>query len=892
MAFLTSRKDQQYTLATEISSNTGIPYLWNSGEGRDHQKAVGHKELLSDVVELGNGGMALGSDAFMFAESGTKSSRTTDLQIKSLDPASNLNSPAYFPDRRNWAYNNPWDTRDPSQDRIGQDIDYANGLFVVGAPNAENGTSAPKGNIHVYDALGNVLFSKQCDQSGIRTDQETLYGQSVAIGCGIIAVGAPYETDTNYPMKTGSVYLYDYSGNFITKLKSTITDIDSHSDLVGTSGVPFECFGYSVAIGCDRIVVGAPGISYTHSGSYANTNLCPLNSHSTKTNCDNDSTSNHHDGGSIGNWHQHWHYLQSEANINRGVIGPAVYIYDLDGNLIKRIHATTESGAPDLAIGNVSTNQWIEDNNQRSPEFGCSVDVAQGRIIVGARNYMGTSEIYNESGSWETRALPTHDAIGKAYLYDLNGSLIKEIFCPEITPEGKGLYDLPGPRFAGTWASGGNLITARILLAGAGTQTAGLCMGGTTGGQYGDSAVTEEYNGTSWSSGGNLGTARSGLAGAGTQSAGLCMGGTNSAVTEEYNGTSWSYGGNLITARYSLAGAGAGTQTAGLCFGGHLSSSEEYDGTSWSYGGNLITARQSLAGAGTQTAGLCMGGTVMGYSVHTTEEYDGTSWSSGGNLAVNIEYLAGTGTQTTALCMGGADNLGKSSRTEEYDGTSWSGGGNILTARKMLAAAGTKSVGLNMGGTNWSSAQTVTEEYTEGGHEGPDVIWKRTAQYWSDIGGYYHSGGTASRIISDLERSFVGGIYGFQFGRDVSIGSGRIVIGAPGMLARQEINAAYRDFAGAAYTFDLDGNFIEKLSYNTATDNLKQGNNNSGSVNGTFPGFGNFGYRVLARKGYIFISQPNAEVTKNSVTYKGIIHVYKTKDIVTAYDVKEWSYGY
>ena len=85
----------------------------------------------------------------------------------------------------------------------------------------------------------------------------------------------------------------------------------------------------------------------------------------------------------------------------------------------------------------------------------------------------------------------------------------------------------------GVWATGGNLATARYYLAGAGTQSAGLCMGGTTG-SY--SVVTEEYNGTSWSSGGNLATARQGLAGAGTQSAGLCMGGytgSNSAVTDE-----------------------------------------------------------------------------------------------------------------------------------------------------------------------------------------------------------------------------------------------------------------------------------------------------------------------------------------------------------------------
>lgn len=628
MAFLTSRKDQQYTAATEITSAIGTPYVFNSGEGRDYQKAYGHKELLSDVMEIGRGGMALGPDAFMFAESGARSSKNTDLQIKSLDPALNLNSPAYFPNRRFWAFNNPWQDRYPEYDRIGQDIDYANGLFVVGAPNAENGygsaamgTYNPKGNVHVYDVLGNALFSKQVDQSGVRSDIETLYGQSVAIGCGIIAVGAPWETDSNYPMNAGSVYLYDYSGNFIKKLKSTITDIDSHSDLIGTSGIPFESFGYSVAIGCDRIVVGAPGITHTHSGVYANTSLCPSAEHSTKAECDNNSTANHHDSGPMGNWHQHWLYLQSGSHVKRRVLGPAVYIYDLDGNLIKRIHATTESGAPDLAMGNVSSYRWIENNNQHSPEFGCSVDVAQGRIIVGARNYMGTSEI-NTSGGWETRVLPTHDAIGKAYLYDLNGSLIKEIFCPEITPAGKGLYDSPGPR------------------------------------------------------------------------------------------------------------------------------------------------------------------------VGTTSD-------------------------------------------------------------------------------------------------GPDVTWKRTAQYWSDAGGYFHNAGEA-----DHNRAYTGGLYGFQFGRDVSIGSGRIVIGAPGMLGPQEVPSAYRDFAGAAYTFDLDGNFIEKLSYNTATDNLKQGNNNFGTVFNPFPSFSNFGYRVLARKGYIFISQPGVTTYKNNTQYKGIIHVYKTKDIVTAYDVKDWSYGH
>ena len=87
----------------------------------------------------------------------------------------------------------------------------------------------------------------------------------------------------------------------------------------------------------------------------------------------------------------------------------------------------------------------------------------------------------------------------------------------------------------GTWSSGGNLTVANRALAGAGSQAAGLCMGGYTSA---NSAVTEEYDGAAWSSGGNLAVARDNLAGAGSQTAGLCMGGYAggiSAVTEEYD---------------------------------------------------------------------------------------------------------------------------------------------------------------------------------------------------------------------------------------------------------------------------------------------------------------------------------------------------------------------
>ena len=177
-------------------------------------------------------------------------------------------------------------------------------------------------------------------------------------------------------------------------------------------------------------------------------------------------------------------------------------------------------------------------------------------------------------------------------------------------------------RVFGFWVSGGSLGTVRRYLAGCGTQSAGLCMGGYTGS---NSAVTEEYDGSAWSAGGSLGTERYGLAGCGTQSAGLCMGGnyiSYSAVTEEYDGSAWSTGGSLGTARSYLTGCG--TQSAGLCMGGYTGSNsavtEEYDGSAWSAGGSLGTARYALAGCGTQSAGLCMGG-YTGSNSAVTEEY-------------------------------------------------------------------------------------------------------------------------------------------------------------------------------------------------------------------------------------------------------------------------------
>jgi hypothetical protein len=99
-----------------------------------------------------------------------------------------------------------------------------------------------------------------------------------------------------------------------------------------------------------------------------------------------------------------------------------------------------------------------------------------------------------------------------------------------------------------SWSTGGNLNIARRDHAGAGTQDAALAIGGAqtfisqpSGVDVGESMTsTEEYDGTSWSFGGNLSIAKKSGSSAGTQNAGLSVGGVTFgsvrlSLTEEYN---------------------------------------------------------------------------------------------------------------------------------------------------------------------------------------------------------------------------------------------------------------------------------------------------------------------------------------------------------------------
>ncbi len=227
-----------------------------------------------------------------------------------------------------------------------------------------------------------------------------------------------------------------------------------------------------------------------------------------------------------------------------------------------------------------------------------------------------------------------------------------------------------------------------------------------------------------WSSGGSMATARYGQAGAGTQTAGLAFGGVNGGAqnkTEEYMGFNFFTGGNLSTARYLLGGAG--TQTAALAFGGEpppagLNNTEEYGGASWTSGGNLNQTRRAIAGNGLQTAALAAGGTSSPGILANTESYNGTAWTAVNSLNTARRSPTVTGTQTAALAFGGYNPPAGdvTANTESWDGTNWTAVSSMNTGVFGAGGTGTQTDTLAFGGNAPSispgpTETTATEQY-------------------------------------------------------------------------------------------------------------------------------------------------------------------------------------
>jgi hypothetical protein len=277
----------------------------------------------------------------------------------------------------------------------------------------------------------------------------------------------------------------------------------------------------------------------------------------------------------------------------------------------------------------------------------------------------------------------------------------------------------------GTFASGGNMNTARAILGGAGTQTAAIGFGGETPGGY--TGATELYNGTSWTtSPATLNTARLIYKGnAGIQTSALAFSGyvapSNQSASESFNGTSWTNTPSLNTAARARAGVGA-SNTSALCFGGFttvgITNTESWNGSSWTTVNSLNSPVRENAGSGIQTAAISFGGnSAPGALTAQTESYNGTTWTTVNSLNTARQSLAGAGIQTAALAFGGTSP--DFTATELWNGTSWtSNPTGLSTARNKLGGAGTQTAGLAFGG---EPVTAVTEEWT-----GPGVATTKT----------------------------------------------------------------------------------------------------------------------------------------------------------------------
>jgi len=282
---------------------------------------------------------------------------------------------------------------------------------------------------------------------------------------------------------------------------------------------------------------------------------------------------------------------------------------------------------------------------------------------------------------------------------------------------------------AGTWASGGNLNTARVGLGGIGITTAAVGVGGVAP-VTSLVGVVEEYNGTAWTEVTNMPVATQFFASGGILTAGWIAGGSISATgdppfpitTDEYDGTSWAESGNMtVTHGYGLAGSGP--QTAAFAAKGANPPSntgtvfcEEYNGSSWSAGGNLSEAGHGGTAAGTQTAGLFYGMPSPTYSAKT-ESYDGSSWTEVADLNTGRFHGAtggGTASNTSALYAGGYVPATPhfAAITESYNGTCWSEVGDLATGREADGGATTGNASFLAFGGGAPGLVDATEEFT------------------------------------------------------------------------------------------------------------------------------------------------------------------------------------
>lgn len=267
------------------------------------------------------------------------------------------------------------------------------------------------------------------------------------------------------------------------------------------------------------------------------------------------------------------------------------------------------------------------------------------------------------------------------------------------------------------WTSGAASGQAIGSMGSAGTKTAALIWGGSTGG---DGFSVQTFNGTAWGTGTSLSTSRSTAFGSsnGTQTAALAVGGYDYtgagdlSSIEAYNGSAWTAGTAFPTT--VRAQGGAGTSTSCLIAGGITSGAssvvKSYNGSAWTAQSAISSARYSLAGCGASSSSAIVAGGNTGSVVATVETFNGSAWTTGTSLPAVRHGMGIAGTQANLVAFGGYNATVANRETWTFDGSAWSQQQSLLTIRGFTGNAGTSSsamvtAGQNAGG-NLSSTET------------------------------------------------------------------------------------------------------------------------------------------------------------------------------------------
>ena len=212
-----------------------------------------------------------------------------------------------------------------SSDYFGQSVAIAHNKVVVGAyldDAGQNNNLTNSGSAYVYnlDGTGEVKLTAS------DADLSDLLGVSVAIGSNKIVTGAHSNDDAG--SNSGSVYVYDLDGT--NEVKITASDAASS-----------DFFGFNVAVGHDKIVVGAFGDGSNRGSVYVydldGTNELKITA--------SDGAANDRFGSSVAIAHNKIVVGARGVNTNTG----AVYVYNLDGTGETKI--TASDGADNDVFG-------------------------------------------------------------------------------------------------------------------------------------------------------------------------------------------------------------------------------------------------------------------------------------------------------------------------------------------------------------------------------------------------------------------------------------------------------------------------------------------------------------------------------------------------------------